>query len=45
MDLVFNDDAAVTTNSEQSLHVLLIKFSDACDDFEIALSHKKTELF
>ena len=43
-DLLFADDAAVATHSEQSLQNLMKKFSDACDNFGLTISLKKTEI-
>lgn len=43
-DLLFADDAAITTHSAQDLQRLMTRFSDACRDFGLTISLKKTEV-
>ena len=43
-DLLFADDAALATHSEQALQNLMTKFSNACNDFGLTISLKKTEI-
>ncbi|XP_076449087.1 uncharacterized protein LOC143285577 [Babylonia areolata] len=42
-DFLFADDAAVTAHSAKDLQQLMNRFSDACQDFGLAISLKKTQ--
>ena len=42
-DMLFADDGAVTANSVQQLQCLMDRFSQACKDFGLAISLKKTK--
>ena len=41
---MFEDDAAVTTNTQQELQALMDHFSQACKDFGLTISLKKTNV-
>ena len=43
-DMLFADDAAVTTHTQQELQSLLNRFSQACKDFGLTISLKKTNV-
>ena len=43
-DMLFADDAAVATHSEHQLQSLMDCFSQACKDFGLTMSLKKTEV-
>ncbi len=43
-DFLFADDCAINASSEADLQHSVDKFSDACDNFELAISTKKTEV-
>ena len=43
-DMLFADDAAVATHSERQLQSLMDRFSQACKDFGLTMSLKKTEV-
>lgn len=43
-DMVFADDAAVTSHTEQDLQCLMDRFSQACKDFGLTISLKKTNV-
>ena len=43
-DFLFADDAAVTAHSAEDLQQLLTRFSDACQDFRLTISLKKTQV-
>ncbi|XP_048583704.1 uncharacterized protein LOC125563054 [Nematostella vectensis] len=43
-DLLFADDAALVAHSESELQSLLDRFSNACADFSLAISLKKTKV-
>ena len=43
-DMLFADDAAVTTNTKQEMQAPMDCFSQACKDFGLALSLKKTHV-
>ena len=43
-DMLFADDAAVTSHSEQQLQCLMDRFSQACKDFGLTISLKKTNV-
>ena len=43
-DILFADDAAVATHSEHQLQSLMDRFSQACKDFGLTMSLKKTEV-
>ena len=43
-ELLFADDAAVTTHSEEELQCLLSAFSNACSEFGLTISKKKTQI-
>ena len=43
-DFLFADDAAVTAHSAEDLQQLMICFSDACQDFGLTISLKKTQV-
>ena len=43
-DLLFVDNAAVTTHTQQELQALTNRFSQACKDFRLTISLKKTNL-
>ena len=43
-DMLFADDAAVTSRTEQDLQCLMDIFSQACKDFRLTISLKKTKV-
>lgn len=43
-DMLFADDAAVTSHTEQQLQSLMDRFSQACKDFGLTISLKKTNV-
>ncbi|XP_050707960.1 uncharacterized protein LOC126993145 [Eriocheir sinensis] len=43
-DFLFADDAAVTAHSAEGLQQLMIRFNEACDDFGLTISLKKTQV-
>ena len=43
-DMLFADDAAVTTHTQQELQALMHRFSQACKDFGPTISLKKTNV-
>ena len=43
-DMLFADDAAVTTHTQQELQALMARFSQACKDFGLTISLKKTNV-
>ena len=43
-DMLFADDAAVTSHTEQELQRLMDRFSQACKDFGLTISLKKTNV-
>ena len=43
-DMLFADDAAVTTHTQQKLQTLMDSFSQACNDFGLTISLKKTNV-
>ena len=43
-DMLFADDAAVCTHSEDHLQILMDRFSRACEDFSLTISLKKTQV-
>ena len=43
-DMLFADDAAVTSHTEQQLQCLMDRFSQACKDFGLTTSLKKTNV-
>lgn len=43
-DMLFADDAAIATHSEEHLQTLMDRFSAACDDFGLTISVKKTNI-
>ena len=43
-DLLFADDAGVTSHTEQDLQCLIDRFSQACKDFGLTMSLKKTNV-
>ena len=43
-DMLFADDAAVATHSEHQLQSLMDRFSQACKDFGLTMSLKKTNV-
>ena len=43
-DMLFADDAAVTSRTEQDLQCLMDIFSQACKDFRLTISLKKTKM-
>ena len=42
--MLFADDAAVTTHTQQELQALMDRFSQACKDFGLTISLKKTKV-
>ena len=42
--MLFADDAAVTSRTEQDLQCLMDIFSQACKDFRLIISLKKTKV-
>ena len=42
--MLFADDAAFVTHSEQDLQLLMDQFSRACKDFGLTISIKKTQV-
>ena len=42
--MLFTDDAAVTSRTEQQLQCLMDRFSQACKDFGPTISWKKTNM-
>ena len=43
-DMLFTDDAAVTAHTQQGLQALMDRFSQACKDFGVTISLKKTNV-
>ena len=43
-DFLFADDAAFTTHSAEALQHLMNRFSEACQDFGLSISQKKTQV-
>ena len=43
-DMLFADDAAMTTHTQQELQALMDRFSQACKDFGLTISLKKTNV-
>ena len=43
-EVLFADDAAVTSHTEQQLQCLMDRFSQACKDFGLTISLKKTNV-
>ena len=43
-DFLFADDAAVTAHSAEDVQQLMTRFSDACQDFGLTISLKKTQV-
>ena len=43
-DMLFADDAAIVTHTEQDLQSLMDRFSQACKDFSLTISLKKTNV-
>ena len=43
-DMLFVDDAAVTSHTQQELQALMERFSQACKDFGLTISLKKTSV-
>ena len=43
-DMLFADDAAVTTHTQQELQLLMDRFARACKDFGLTISLKKTNV-
>ena len=43
-DFLFADDAPVTAHSAEDLQQLMTRFSDACQDFRLTISLKKTQV-
>ena len=43
-DMQFEDDAAVTTHTQQELQALMDRFSQPCKDFGLTISLKKTNV-
>ena len=43
-DLLFADDAAITTHTQEDLQGLLGRFSDACRHFGLTISLAKTQV-
>ena len=43
-DMLFADDAAVCSHTEDELQSLMDRFSRACDDFSLTISLKKTQV-
>ena len=43
-DMLFADDAAVATHDQAELQSLMDRFSEACKDFSLTISLKKTEV-
>ena len=41
-DMLYADDAAITTHTEQELQILMDRFSQACKEFGLSISLKKT---
>ena len=44
MDVLFADDAAVVAHTQEELQPLMDCFSQACKDFELTISLKKTNV-
>ena len=44
LDFLFADDAAVTAHSAKDLQQLMTRFSNACQDFGLTISLKKTQV-
>ena len=42
--MLFADDAAVTTHTQQELQALMDRFSQVCKDFGLTISLKKTNV-
>ena len=43
-DMLFADDAAISSHTQQELQSLMDRFSQACKDFELTISLKKTNV-
>ena len=43
-DFLFADDAALVAHSEEKLQNLLDQFSNACEDFSLGISLRKTKV-
>ena len=43
-DMLFADDAAVTTHTQQELQALMDRFSQACKDFGLTINQNKTNV-
>ncbi|XP_062614292.1 uncharacterized protein LOC134276017 [Saccostrea cucullata] len=43
-EMLFADDAALTAHTEQALQRLIDRFSNACDEFALTISIKKTNI-
>ena len=43
-DMLFADDAAITTHTQRDLQSLMDRFSQACNDFGLTISLKKTNV-
>ena len=43
-DMLYADDAAITTHTEQELQILVDRFSQACKEFGLSISLKKTNI-
>ena len=43
-DMMFDDDAAVATHTQEELQTLMDCFSQACKDFGLTISLKKTNV-
>ena len=43
-ELLFADDAALVSNTEEGLQSMLNKFADACKEFGLTISIKKTQV-
>ena len=43
-DMLFADDAAIATHTQQELQTLMDRFSQACKDFGLTISLKKTNV-
>ena len=43
-DLLFSDDVAITTHTQEDLQQLLDRFSDACRHFGLTISLAKTQV-
>ena len=44
LDLLFADDCAIATSSEEDMQISIDKFSNSCDSFGLSINTRKTEV-